>query len=192
MSILAGLKQKFPNIVFYNTNDPKYRSTKYGVNPLIPKLEDRPRCSVRGCCNPKAIVTTLKDGSPSYRKVCQQHHNKNIEIKNGVSRAYELAARRAGMTYVDYKNSKHPYRKHRLDYCENRDGRLGYECSSTIPWQGILQVDHIDGNPHNNCKSNLQTLCANCHAYKTHINQDTKTPGRKSEFYETLSMKGLA
>lgn len=35
-----------------------------------------------------------------------------------------------------------------------------------------LDVDHIDGNPSNNDKSNLQTLCANCHRLKTKQNLD--------------------
>jgi len=35
-----------------------------------------------------------------------------------------------------------------------------------------LDVDHIDGNPANNDKSNLQTICANCHRLKTKLNND--------------------
>jgi hypothetical protein len=35
-----------------------------------------------------------------------------------------------------------------------------------------LDVDHIDGNPSNNDKSNLQTLCANCHRLKSKENND--------------------
>ena len=35
-----------------------------------------------------------------------------------------------------------------------------------------LEVDHIDGNHYNNEFNNLQTLCANCHRLKTHINRD--------------------
>lgn len=31
-----------------------------------------------------------------------------------------------------------------------------------------LDVDHIDNNKDNNERSNLQTLCANCHRLKSH------------------------
>ena len=37
-----------------------------------------------------------------------------------------------------------------------------------------LDVDHIDGDKSNNCISNLQTLCANCHRLKTYLNEDWK------------------
>ena len=30
-----------------------------------------------------------------------------------------------------------------------------------------LDIDHIDGNRDNNDRSNIQTLCANCHRLKT-------------------------
>lgn len=42
-----------------------------------------------------------------------------------------------------------------------------------IPKQSCqLDVDHIDGNHKNNCKENLQTLCANCHRLKTYLNKE--------------------
>ena len=41
-----------------------------------------------------------------------------------------------------------------------------------------LHLDHIDGNHANNARSNLQTLCANCHALKTEVNGDYLTPSR--------------
>ena len=34
------------------------------------------------------------------------------------------------------------------------------------------QVDHIDGDSHNNAHDNLQTLCINCHSRKTRKEQD--------------------
>jgi hypothetical protein len=177
---------------FGNYNDPKYRSTKYGLNPKIPAPADRPVCAEDGCNRPKAIISTLKDGSPNYRKVCAYHHEKNICKANGVRYREELTAKRQGVSVTELKNRSHKYRKHRLDYCENIDGRLGYTCSAHIPIKAVLQVDHIDGDPHNHDPDNLQTLCANCHTYKTNINKDAKTPGRKSKSTAEYAMRGLA
>jgi hypothetical protein len=56
------------------------------------------------------------------------------------------------------------YKIHKKNYCEN--------CSFIPIWLGQLDVDHIDGNKQNNDKSNLQTLCANCHRLKTWENKD--------------------
>lgn len=63
---------------------------------------------------------------------------------------------------------------------DNKKGRLYRYSKSTAcshchfvaihPCQ--LDVDHIDGNHSNNAPSNLQTLCANCHRLKTHLNRD--------------------
>lgn len=89
-------------------------------------------------------------------------------------------ARKAGMTVSEYMNRSHPYRKHRKEFCENRDGRLGFRCRYKIRHSAQLQVDHINGNPNDNRPKNLQTLCANCHCYKTHMNEDYASPGRKT------------
>jgi hypothetical protein len=93
----------------------------------------------------------------------------------------EHQARELGFSsHTAYKNSKHPYLKYRKDYCENEDSRLGFECTTTIHWDGMLDVDHKNGKPNDNRPSNLQTLCKCCHAYKTNIKKDYKTPGRKA------------
>jgi 5-methylcytosine-specific restriction endonuclease McrA len=56
------------------------------------------------------------------------------------------------------------YRVHKKLECEL--------CSFVALHPVQLDVDHIDGNRHNNDIDNLQTLCANCHRLKTHINED--------------------
>ena len=41
------------------------------------------------------------------------------------------------------------------------------ECDNDGMWRGkpiALELDHIDGNDHNNTPSNLRYLCPNCHA----------------------------
>lgn len=58
------------------------------------------------------------------------------------------------------------YKKHRLDYCENVDGRLGFYCTTTITSPDVLDVDHIDEGHDNNSPENCQTLCKCCHAEK--------------------------
>jgi len=109
----------------------------------------------------------------------------------------EHQAREEGFTSLtDKRNSTHPFRKWRKDYCENIDNRLGGgACTTTIPMMngvlfvGMLDVDHIDGNPKNNDKSNAQTLCKCCHAYKTIKFKDYDSPGRGALKEEQQQLK---
>ena len=57
-------------------------------------------------------------------------------------------------------------------YCENVDGRLGFVCTATMLQSMMLSVDHIDGNRKHNAAENIQTLCLNCHSYKTIMSGD--------------------
>lgn len=106
-------------------------------------------CSHPGCHRKGQHMGKYRaDGSVMRRALCSKHHSIQYGIGDWV------------------------YKKNRKSYCENRDGRLGYTCTSTIVWEGQLQVDHIDGDHSNNNIHNLQTLCANCHSYKTYVNSD--------------------
>ena len=112
------------------------------------KHTNRPVCTVPQChglAMVNNVYVSLKTGHAKflYRKVCGSHH----------------------------KATFHPYHKHRKTYCENQDGRLGFVCGwkRKFTHLGMLEVDHIHGRtgkyPHR--PSNLQTLCSNCHKYKT-------------------------
>lgn len=188
---------------------------RYGIETTVSKDynwknlqgENRPRCSVPGCDRHAAIQRT-RDGLKIWRRAnwikeqypnvedtwcCSYHHNQNTANKHGVKSSKHLTAKRHGLTITAYSHRNHPYLKHRKDYCENVDGRLGFVCTFTHPtpeqleatgldatYLGWLQVDHIDGNHTNNSITNLQTLCACCHNIKTYQCGDNATPGRKT------------
>lgn len=129
---------------------------------------DRPECMTPGCDEPAHLISRNLYGSPNWRKWCSKCHTGTIAKRHGFE------------TPTAYLNSKHPYLRYRKTFCENVDSRLGFKCTTTIAWQGMLDVDHINGNPTDHRESNLQTLCKCCHSYKTIINKDHATPGRKA------------
>lgn len=143
-------------------------------------LGKRPKCEICGA-DCQFVGTYRKDGSPRFRKLCGICHGKKIAEKRGLKNITEVIAQNAGFnSATEYLNSIHPYRKYRKTYCENIDGRLGYKCTTTIMIDAQLEVDHIDGDPSNHDESNLQTLCGCCHKYKTIVNEDYASPGRKA------------
>ncbi|MEN6623133.1 MAG: hypothetical protein ABFD50_16500 [Smithella sp.] len=164
----------------------------------IVRLNPRPTCQEPGCNNPAAKISTNKNtGWITWRKKCGSCHNTQTAAKHGLRSIPEITAKRLGFnsvyehldfkaqqkgfkSYVHYTNSKHPYLRHRKDYCENVDGRLGFTCTTAIEWDGMLDVDHINGDPSDNREDNCQTLCKCCHAYKTWKEKDWLTPGRKA------------
>jgi hypothetical protein len=92
----------------------------------------------------------------------------------------------SGKQYKDTKTGKVYNRKPRL-YCGSHSRRIyarhkkGYceECGFIPKHMVQLDVDHIDGDKKNNDISNLMTLCANCHRYKTLVNDDYKVRENK-------------
>ena len=132
-------------------------------------MSARPICIIDGCCNPRQYVGRHdKNGYPAFRQRCAPHH-------------IQFCADNKGLTPTHWSNSFHPYRKWRKTYCENIDGRLGFKCTTNVIWDGMLDTDHMDGNPANNKKENMQTLCKCCHTYKGIVlNKDYLTPGRKT------------
>jgi len=126
----------------------------------IYKTHDRRICETKGCTNLGRNVGKNKDGSIKRANICEMHFG------------------------IKYQRNGWQYKIYRKNYCANVDSRLGFKCTTTItdllPFEYQLDADHIDGNPSNNTEENIQTLCKNCHAIKTHLNKDYLTNGRKS------------
>jgi len=144
------------------------------------RYENRPYCTNFGCYNPVHLVNDYHDGWANYRKVCGSCHGKKVAAKHGLKSMVQVLAKKQGKTVTQYANQYHPSRRYRKTYCENKDGRLGFICTTTIHWEGMLDVDHINGNPSDKDETNYQTLCKCCHAYKTNKYKDYDTPGRKA------------
>jgi 5-methylcytosine-specific restriction endonuclease McrA len=51
--------------------------------------------------------------------------------------------------------------------CSNTDAHYGFVCTATIFSAEQLDINHIDGNRHNQSPSNIEVLCKNCHAKVT-------------------------
>jgi len=113
---------------------------------LYPELDEHQRCCNNGCSFPRR--------------------------KTGANKtAYVLAPVCIHCFHAAIEPPRHGYRDGvtaiKKDFCENRDSRLGFNCTATIIHRRQLDLDHIDGNHDNNIPENLQTICKNCHAQKT-------------------------
>lgn len=114
------------------------------------RLKKPEAIEVQGVCVVCKVNKQHNKGGGKYRPVCSG-----------------CARERSGKRRHPYKNKiVGLYRK---DYCE--------ECGFVAKHSCQLDVDHIDGNHNNNEESNLQTLCANCHRYKTWLNKDWEVRG---------------
>jgi len=156
----------------------------------FPKLI--PTCQVNRCKKTSQFIGKYykSTGHPIFRKYCSKHHSDRRKVYQKQMETYDgrtaptcispgcrkrctlLGTDESGkLTYsrccADHGFSK-PYLIWRKDYCENKDGRLGFKCTTTIVdfrWQ--LEVDHIDEDHSHNVEENCQTLCACCHRIKT-------------------------
>jgi 5-methylcytosine-specific restriction endonuclease McrA len=119
-----------------------------------PEQSYRPKCINHGCNSPVAVLrgTNGVFKGREIRTVCSHCHQASYgkkKLKDGVT----------------------AFKK---DYCENRNGKLGFVCTSTIHSSANLELDHIDGNHFNNIEKNVQTLCQICHTEKSKRNGDFK------------------
>ena len=114
---------------------------------------NRPICANHGC------TALCCSSGRRYRPVCGRCH-------------------RAGYGVGTHKKGVTPIRK---QYCDNKDERLGFKCvtgGKKLPYKGMLDLDHIDGDYLNNVEVNIQTLCKCCHAWKSKLEGDHKAQDR--------------
>jgi len=61
--------------------------------------------------------------------------------------------------------------KKRKEFAKNTKkevlARQGYRCNSCGQYSSLFDFHHINGDRTNNCSSNCEALCPNCHAKKT-------------------------
>ena len=70
---------------------------------------------------------------------------------------------------IAFSNNSHYTKRTAMKMFLSENGVFDDECSicGINTWEGrdiVLQLDHIDGNRHNNQVSNLRLLCPNCHS----------------------------
>jgi len=89
-------------------------------------------------------------------------------VKIRKSKVNKISGEIYWVCYNRYRDSNNryskPWRLHKGDVCE--------ECGFVPKHSCQLAVDHIDGDKANNTPENYQTLCHNCHTYKTYMKQD--------------------
>ena len=125
-----------------------------------------PICINNGCNKEVAIRHWSAQGDPSIKTECGSCSNARIKGK-----IIE------GITF------------HKKNYCENKDNILGFKCPmdesryAEFP-SDIYDMDHVDGNHHNNTLENLITICKVCHARKGRESGDFNSQKQSSRIHK--------
>ena len=132
----------------------KKKISKQSKTDWINAGNEIPICVNKGCNKEVAIRHWSLQGKPSLKTECSRCSNARIKGKII-----------PGIIY------------HKKNYCENKDGILGFICPmdpsrySEFP-SDIYDMDHKDSDHHNNSPDNLVTLCKVCHTRKGRQNGD--------------------
>ena len=107
--------------------------------------------------------------SQRNRVVVERTRTLDLDTKHFTSQTTRVEKRQLAVDLDDILTNKRafesPYVKKRL----LKSKLLTYHCyeCGLADWRGqplTLELDHIDGNNHNNALNNLRLLCPNCHA----------------------------
>jgi hypothetical protein len=107
-----------------------------------------------------------KDGHAHICQTCHRERAKKCRDE------WLIDAKNKEWTRSKSNLKKRPYLVHRKEECR----RCGFKPEHTCQ----LTVDHIDKDRSNNVEGNLQTLCHNCHNYKSWV--ETVSPEKLKIF----------
>lgn len=125
-----------------------------------------PICINNGCHREVAIRHWSAQGDPSIKTECSSCSNARVKGKMI-----------EGITF------------HKKNYCENKDKILGFKCAmdesryAEFP-SDVYDMDHVDGNHHNNTLENLITICKVCHARKGKESGDFNSQKQSSRIHK--------
>jgi 5-methylcytosine-specific restriction endonuclease McrA len=143
----------------------KSKNQEY-LNKWLKSGKNIPKCINIGCDKPVAIRHWSAQGDPSLKTECCICSKARINGK-----------KIDGIIF------------HKKNYCENKDGILGFKCPidqtrySEFPTD-IYDMDHKDGDHHNNTIDNLITICKICHTIKGKNCDDFNSRKKSSRIYK--------
>jgi hypothetical protein len=116
----------------------------------------------------------------------------------GYHAKYERIGQAPGYKWKMFCTAHRGRKKHEVDAwkmsigCANVDAHHGFKCTSTITKPGQLDINHMDGDRHNNDPKNLEPLCRVCHSRVTHeeghhLNRYTNQTVLPPELFEILA-----
>jgi 5-methylcytosine-specific restriction endonuclease McrA len=127
---------------------------KLNIEKWIALGNSIPICINVGCNIPVSVRHWTTQGDPSLKTECGRCSNFRKKKRNI-----------SGIIF------------HKKDFCENKEGILGFVCpmdpSRYLEFPcDIYHMDHLDGNHHNNTIENVKTFCSICHTRKGKENGD--------------------
>jgi 5-methylcytosine-specific restriction endonuclease McrA len=169
ISIKYNIEKKELLKLLYENEVPIYKKQSTNSNNLIKWIKNGnkiPICINNGCFKNVSIRHWTSQGDPSLKTECSRCSSARIKNKN----IY-------GIIF------------HKKNYCENKDGILGFFCPidykryNEFP-SDIYHMDHTDGNHMNNSLENVKTFCSICHTCKGKNNGDFNAFKSSSRFYK--------